>query len=68
MGWQIQKNRLSRRERKDEVAAQRVAAGKTTVAEAAVVDFAALHRGLNEKKKAARVFVAFARELADGSA
>lgn len=40
---------------------------ETTSTEPTVVDLPALHRELNEQKKAVRILVAFARELAGGS-
>jgi hypothetical protein len=64
VGWKIQKNRLRREEQKKEMAAQRVTADEAMAAEAATVDFAALHRSLNEKKKVVRILTRFARELA----
>jgi hypothetical protein len=49
-----------------EATARRATPSETTAAEPEVFDLPALHRSLNEKKKAVRILVAFARELAGG--
>jgi len=58
------RGRTSRVKHKAEATPRAASPSGTAAAAPGIVDLAALHRRLNEKKQAVRILVAFARELA----